>query len=67
MSQYRARWKGRSLGQTVTKLQDLANYCDVLLSIESARALARDALYHISKLRGKLHRLNLKIQREAKR
>ena len=58
MSQYR-KGKGLSLGQTVNNLQWIAN------NAYEHRTTARAARYHIEKLRGKLHRLNLKIQREA--
>ena len=62
MSQCR-KGKGLSLGQTVKELRairDAGQYGEWITGVVVA------SLYHIEKLRGKLNRLNLKIQRETK-
>lgn len=58
--------KGLSLGQTVERLKAMASagYDDRLITGYRMEAVEA-ALYHIEKLRGKLHRLNLKIARDA--
>lgn len=67
MSQKR-KVKGLSLGQTVERLIYLSSIANNgrLLQVDSehTRATIVSALYHIDKLRGKLRKLNQKIQRK---